>query len=82
MEKPRFPERPAAKRVGFLSMRPKARDVLWLAAVLVLLLGWFYHATTLQIGKAMAEQEMRLLNGEIERLRGELAEVKPEKVYP
>ena len=42
----------------------------------------FTHSTGLWIGKAMAEDEMRRLNDEIKRLRTELADVKPDKVYP
>jgi hypothetical protein len=58
------------------------RDVLWLTVVVGLALGWYYHSTSLWIGKAMAKDEMRLLGEELERLRSELALLKPEKVYP
>jgi hypothetical protein len=38
------------------------RDVLWLTVVVGMGVGWFYHSTSLWIGKAMAEDEMRRLN--------------------
>jgi hypothetical protein len=59
---------PAGKLAG-LFMR--GRDWLWLAVVLALGCGWFYHSSGLWIGKALAEEEMRRLNEEIARLRSE-----------
>lgn len=58
------------------------RDVPWLTVVLAIGLGWFYHSTVLWMGKAMAEDEMRLLAEEVSRLRAELASVQPDKIHP
>jgi len=47
----------------------RRRDWIWLAALVALACGWFYHSWGLWIGKAMAEDEMRRLNEEIAVLR-------------
>lgn len=63
-------------------MKFTTRDLLWLAVMLAMGAGWYYHSTALWFGKAMAEDEIRFLNEEIATLRAELAAKKTETQTP
>lgn len=58
-------------------LRFTIRDLLWLTLVVAMGIGWFYHSTSLWIGKAMAEDEMRRLNEVLAEYRQQIGEPKP-----
>jgi hypothetical protein len=63
-------ECPAGELAGFF-MRFTIRDWLWLAALLAIAGGWYFHAWTLWIGMAMWKDEALMSHQEIKRLRAE-----------